>query len=56
MFYSIIKWCWVRLSNIVAHHVVGDLVSAGWSKTALVNYKPRVKELMHPHALENFLI
>lgn len=45
-----------RLSNIVAHHVVGDLVSAGWSKTALVNYKPRVKELMHPHALENFLI
>ena len=42
----------LRLSGIMAHHVVGDPVSTGWSKTQMVNYKPRVLNL---HSLENFL-
>ena len=40
-----------RLTNVVAHHIVGDPLSASWSKTEVVTYKPRV---MNFHSLDNF--
>ena len=42
----------LRLTGVVAHHVVGDVLSAGWSKTRMVNYRPRVRGV---HSLDTFL-
>ncbi|CAE7823529.1 unnamed protein product [Symbiodinium sp. CCMP2456] len=42
-----------RLSEVVAHHVVCDPLSAGWSKTEeMISYKPLLK---NTHSLQNSL-
>ncbi|CAK9105238.1 Uncharacterized protein SCF082_LOCUS49057 [Durusdinium trenchii] len=41
-----------RLEGITAHHVLGDILSAGWSKSKMVCYKAKHP---NPHALANFI-